>query len=124
MDIAQETINQLIEAGLWHLITDVIVESRGIRGVGKPALLTKLESNPKFKRGVLHGLHVDVGKNRRDYRAIKGSYGRGSTQVVIDSKTFVLYADVDNHSPYDDVVSFIGHSGEVIRGWFNKLKNI
>lgn len=121
MNIPEETVNQLIISRLYPLMTDVVLESRGLNAYGSPGLIHELESNKKFKEGWLHGLHVNVGKHRRDFRSIKGSFGRGSLQVVIDNRTYRMYADIDKDSPYDDVVSFVLHSKDVIRNWFRRI---
>lgn len=85
-----------------------------------PALIRFLERRLDTRRtgifrwGRLHGRHKDIGPDRVDYRSNRGSLGAGSLQVVISKRTGMALIDMDRFSPYEDVVSHIGHLMEVI----------
>jgi hypothetical protein len=66
-----------------------------------------------FRRGFLHSRHKDIGPKRLDFRSDRGSLGAGSLQVVFSRLTGVVFMDVDEYNPYEDIASFFGHAGEV-----------
>lgn len=113
---------QLAAAGLLPLLVPTDVTETHVRAVVRgdalPGLLQRLDGDPRFAHGSLHLLHVDVGAHRRDYRAYRGTFGRGALQVVLDARTGACYADIDRWNPYADVVNWVGHAGEVLRGWW------
>lgn len=86
-----------------------------------PVLLGALERDERFKAGILFGLHRDVGNALIDYRSHTNEFGEGSLQFVIDKLTGAVYADVDKFSPYSDVVGFVGHAGEVVGHFWNRV---
>lgn len=114
---------QLLEAGVLGYLYDVEIDGERIRAKADATLMKKLRNDDRFLEGILHGLHPDVGPSRRDFRSVRGSLGAGSLQIVYDPTTTHFYADVDHASPYDDVVGFVWHAGEVIGGWWRKLRN-
>jgi hypothetical protein len=85
----------------------------GFLDIGAVDLLKK---DPRFANGIFYGLHRDVGKNLIDFRSYNGTFGKGSLQLVVDTVTGAVYADVDRWNPYQDVVSVVGHLGEVLAG--------
>lgn len=87
-----------------------------------PVLLRAMRNDSRFREGLLFGLHRDVGNALTDFRAHTGTFGDGSLQLVIDQKTGACYGDVDRFSPYSDVAGFVGHSGEVIGGFWRNVK--
>lgn len=113
-----EAIDQLMQAGLLGHLWDVSCEDGCVRAVADQDVLALLRADDRFKEGIFHGLHQDVGQHRTDFRGHRKAFGRGSLQIVIDQRTGSFYADIDNHSPYEDVVGFVGHSVEVIRNWW------
>ena len=121
-DRLTEVERQLEAAGYLDLIWSRTVVNGCLRANCTPTLHHVLRSDDRFKEGIGHLLHADVGKHRVDFRSHRGEFGKGSLQIVIDRKTGALYADVDAHSPYDDVVGFVAHNAEVlknkIKGWF------
>lgn len=119
---APEVLRQLMAAGLHPCCHDIQVRDVYLRFVLSDVGRALLAIDSRFARGVLHGLHADVGPNREDYRSHTGSLGRGSLQIVVDRMTGAAYADVDRWSPYSDVVGMVGHAGEVIGGWFKRLR--
>lgn len=66
-----------------------------------------------FRRGPLHSSHKDIGGKRLDFRSDRGSLGPGSMQVVFSRLTGVVFIDMDEFNPYEDVASFLGHAREV-----------
>ena len=66
-----------------------------------------------FRRGFLHSRHKDIGPERLDFRSDRGSLGAGSLQVVFSRLTGVVFIDMDEFNPYEDIASFFGHAGEV-----------
>jgi hypothetical protein len=80
-----------------------------------------LRADGRFAEGMLYGLHTDVGEDLTDFRSYRGTFGRGSLQIVIDKRTGAFYADIDQWNPYADVVNWVGHAfGEVVPHWFRK----
>lgn len=119
-------VRQLSACGALPGLIPVEVTQSVVRATATCAALTALASRLKldhrFAHGVLHGLHADIGPNRQDFRSYRGSLGKGSLQIVLDCSTGKFYADVDRFSPYEDLVGWFGHSGEVLRGWWRRLK--
>lgn len=66
-----------------------------------------------FRRGPFHSRHKDIGSKRLDYRSDRGSLGPGSMQVVFSRLTGIVFIDMDEFNPYEDVASFFGHAREV-----------
>lgn len=116
MDIRE----QLERAGYLSYVASYTPEGRGWRGRIDLEVISLLDRDDRFAKGLLYGLHLDVGDGRNlvDYRSYTGALGRGSLQIVIDRDTGDCWIDVDRHCPYEDVVRFIGHAGEVIAGFF------
>jgi hypothetical protein len=110
-----EAVQQLDVAGyLGHVSSDMETHgSTGLRFSVDLAVLPLLEQDERFGQGFLHGLHKDIGKDLTDFRSFNGKLGRGSLQIVVDRKTGNAYMDIDHHNPYNDLVRFVGHSGEV-----------
>jgi hypothetical protein len=113
-------LEQLQQAGLLSRVTDVRLDPFSVRFVASLPLLAMLDADARFAKGILYGLHRDVGHHLIDYRSHTGVLGKGSLQVVVDTSTYESYADVDSFSPYTDLVGIVGHTGEVIKGWFRK----
>lgn len=111
---------QLGAAGILRYLTPVAVTDRMLTASSAPhhpLIIEQLLKDKRFASGSLHKLHVDVGLNRRDFRAFRGALGakhKGSLQIVIDEITGNFYADVDAWNPYEDVVSWVGHASEVV----------
>ena len=114
---------QLILAGLAPFLYTVELTPAAVRAWASPTLISVLLRDPRFASGVLHGLHPEVGTHRRDFRAYRGTFGKGSLQIVVDERTGKFYADVDHWNPYEDVVNWVGHAGEVLRGWWNRVRS-
>jgi hypothetical protein len=83
-------------------------------------MVVSLRRDRRFNEGMLHRLHADVGNNLTDFRSTRGAFGQGSLQIVVDLTTGTFYADVDLFNPYQDVVNWVGHAGEVVAGWFRR----
>ena len=66
-----------------------------------------------FRRGPFHSRHKDVGPKRLDYRSDRGSLGPGSMEIVFSRLTGIVFIDMDDFNPYEDVASFLGHAREV-----------
>ena len=66
-----------------------------------------------FRRGSLHSRHQDIGPKRLDFRSDRGSLGPGSMQIVFSRLTGVVFIDMDEFNPYEDIASFFGHAREV-----------
>lgn len=111
---------QLESAGVKRYLKNWNMETKSVRGNAHLDVVKYLRAHQSFKEGVFHGLHPDVGDHRCDFRGHRNEFGVGSLQIVMDRKTGSLYADIDHFSPYEDVVSFIGHSGEVIGNFFRR----
>lgn len=109
---------QLGAAGILKYLTPIAVTDRMITASAAPhhtLIIQQLLTDERFANGPLHRLHVDVGLNRRDFRAFRGALGtehKGSLQVVIDEITGNFYADIDKWNPYEDAVSWLGHTFE------------
>ena len=80
-----------------------------------------LRDDWRFKEGVFHLLHDDIGGDRVDFRSHTGELGWGSMQISISQETGRGMADVDARGFYTDVWGQIGHAGEVIAGWWRKV---
>lgn len=113
---------QLEKAGYLKQAIDFDYDEKAVTGVFRFDVFSQLSNDPRFAEGELHHLHPDVGENLRDFRSYNGSLGRGSLQIVLDEKTGRFYADIDAWNPYQDLVNFLGHTGEVIGGFFRKLR--
>lgn len=114
-------VQQLAAAGLLGYLTRVDLTETTVRAIAVPGLLTTLQQDRRFAAGGLHLLHGDVGDNRRDFRSYRGTFGKGSLQIVLDATTGAFYADVDQWNPYADVVNYIGHGGEVVGNFTKRL---
>jgi hypothetical protein len=109
------------DSGTLPFLTELTWHEQGFYGTVKDvnAFAAYLESRLYignkgiFRRGVLHGRHKDVGPKRLDFRSDRGSLGAGSLEVVFSRLTGVVFIDVDQFNPYEDVASFFGHAGEV-----------
>ena len=100
-------------------------DDTSVTGVLNLDAIAMLDADPRFARGGLHHLHVEVGKHRTEFRAHPGEIGTGSLQIVIDTQTGRFYADIDKFSPYTDGVNVIGHTfGEVVPGWLKKIGRV
>jgi len=119
---APEIVQQINKANLDAFLRDVTMTESTIHAFvvegGMADLLSQLRNDDRFAEGVFYGLHRDVGHALVDFRSFRGVLGEGSLQLVIDKETGRFYADVDRWNPYADVVNFIGHTGEVIAGFF------
>ena len=113
---------KVIEAsGTLPFLTGLIWHERGFYGQVKDvkAFAAYLESRLHignegiFRRGPLHNRHKDIGPKRLDYRSDRGSLGPGSMQVVFSRLTGIVFIDMDDFNPYEDLASFFGHAGEV-----------
>ena len=90
-----------------------------VQGVLHPVTRLALAADERFIEGPLGVLH-DVGSPKTEYRSVRGTFGKGSLQVVVNTVDGRCVMDVDRFSPYDDVVGFFGHAWEVVRGWFRR----
>lgn len=114
---------QLILAGIVPYIRTVEISELAVRGwTYQVGLLQHLREHPEFCEGVLHQLHQDVGEDRTEFRCFRGAFGKGSLQLVIDRSTGKFYADLDHWNPYEDVVNWVGHAGEVLGGWWRRIR--
>lgn len=122
-----EVVLQLIEAGyLKDFVTYNVSQGETLLGTLRDpgAVIDRLREDPRFANGVFYGLHRDVGNDLIDFRAYSGEIkdSVGSLQLVIDKKTGNAYADIDGYNPYQDVVSTIGHLGELGKHLWRKIK--
>lgn len=118
-----DVVRQLKQSGaLLHAPGALEVEAYSVRGRTGLLMVVQLRRDSRFAEGTLHRLHADVGTNLTDFRSHRGAFGKGSLQIVVDLTTGQFYADVDLFSPYTDLVNFMGHTGEVIAGWWRKRK--
>ena len=114
---------QLEAAGLTPYLVDTAKSDHAVTGRLRVAAVNVLRADPRFASGSLYQLHRDVGTDLCEFRAHPGELGAGSLQIVIDKTTGKFYADLDRFSPYTDLVNWLGHAfGEVVPGWFKKLK--
>jgi hypothetical protein len=78
-------------------------------------LIGLLKDDAHFANGNFYGYHRDLGADLIDFRSHTGSLGDGSLQGVIEQTTGDCYWDVDQFSPYADLVGVFGHLfGEVM----------
>lgn len=119
-------VDQLVASGYFPFVTNFIVDGDGCRGVFSQTARLALAADTRFQSGPFSLLHPDIPEPRRDYRAIKGTFGRGSLQLVVCDTTGEFWCDVDRFSAYQDVVNQIGHLfGEVIPWpWKKKRKDL
>ena len=110
------TYQQLHKADLLKYCHRILEANNTIIGTVDFNIINILRSDARFKEGVFYGYHRDVGKDLIDFRSHRNCFGKGSLQIVIDYQTGNMYADIDKWSPYEDVVSFFGHTWEVIKG--------
>lgn len=87
----------------------------------KPELLPYLQAHKDFVCGPLSALHPRVGTPRIDLRAYRRSFGPRALQFVINPDTGVGDVDLDRFNPYEDVVSILGHAGEVVSHRLGRL---
>jgi hypothetical protein len=116
-----EALRQLLRAGYDRHLRETAVHGVSISFYLSSEGRARLAMDERFAQGPLHHLHSDVGDDLTDYRAYHGAFGKGSLQIVVDRSTGRAYADVDRWSPYGDVAGFLGHTGEVIGGFFTRL---
>lgn len=112
---------QLQDAGYAQLLTAWSLNGDTLVGTATPAFLARLRADDRFANGVFYGLHRDVGTDLADFRSYNGVLGPGSVQIVIDTNTLAVYADCDRFNPYEDVVRFLGHTGEVLGDGIRRL---
>ncbi len=114
--------HSVIEAsGLLQFVSGLKWHERGFYGHVNDVkafvahLESRLHTDPDgiFRKGFLHSRHKDIGPKRVDYRSNRGSLGAGSLQVVFSRLTGVVFIDMDEFNPYEDVTSFLGHALEV-----------
>jgi hypothetical protein len=94
-------------------------------GIAPLGLATRLQQDARFANGVFYQLHrKDFGPDAAltEFRSYRNTLGKGSLQIVFDQKTGAVYADIDGHNPYEDVVSIIGHNVTVLKNWFRKRR--
>lgn len=119
---APDVLEQIRKADLDGYLAEFETTETSIHGFvptpSLPALLAQLRKDNRFAEGLFYGLHRDVGQALTDFRSFRGVLGEGSLQIVIDKETGRFYADVDKWNPYADVVNFLGHTGEVVAGFF------
>jgi hypothetical protein len=114
-------------AGILRYITPEFVDENAIAGTVDLAVLEHLRKDRRFVCGFLHKLHPEVGTPRTEFRSHSRELHPDlprSLQVVVNTVTGRLHADVDKFSPYSDVVGWIGHAGEVVAGWFRRRRHI
>lgn len=116
-----EVFWQIADAGYAERLLHFSVTGDHMAGIVDSTLIASLEHDERFANGLFYGLHTDVGSNLVDFRSYNGVIGPGSLQIVIDRKTGAFYADVDRFNPYEDVVRFLGHTGEVLAGLFRRV---
>ena len=117
-----EVVLQLNEAGyLRDFVSYSESEGDTLMGIVRLDVIDRLKADSRFANGVFYGLHRSIGNDLIDFRSHTGELGVGSLQLVIDKKTGAAYADVDQWSPYADVVGFVGHSGEVVKHFFRRV---
>ena len=113
---------KIIEAsGTLPFVTGLVWHERGFYGQVKDikVFAAYLESRLHignegiFRRGILQRRHKDIGAKRLDFRSDRGSLGPGSMQIVFSRLTGVVFIDMDEFNPYEDVASFFGHAREV-----------
>ena len=76
-----------------------------------------LSNDNRFRSGWLSFLHR-VGPGAKDFRSKGGVLGSGSMQVAFSIQANIFNIDVDRYSPYDGVLSFMGHAFiEVLPKW-------
>lgn len=118
-----EALRQITRAGLLDYLTITGVTQSSVHGKLNLEAVPLLSGDKRFARGVLYGLHRDVGTDLTDFRSFGGELGKGSLQIVVDTKTGDCYCDVDRFSPYGDVVGFLGHAfAEVVPHWLMRFR--
>lgn len=120
---ATEVLAQLHMAGLLQFFPTLYVGPSSVSGSVDLRVIDFLRKDDRFLSGILHRLHPEVGEDRVEFRSIRGTFGDGSLQIVIGRDTERFHADVDAFSPYDDLVGFGGHTGEVAGHFFARLWN-
>lgn len=117
-----EAFRQIHRAGYLNDLVGYHVEGSRVEGIVDLSILPKLRADTRFHEGPLHSLHQDVGHHRTEFRSHTGEFGDGSLQFVICLDDGSFYADVDKFSPYADVVGLFGHAGEVLSGWWKRMR--
>lgn len=114
-----EVFAQLHASNCVPFIREYVIAPHSVTGKCELRMVVHvLRRNKRFTEGSLHGLHVDVGKRRTDFRSERNSVGVGSLQIVVDLESGRFYADIDKWNPYQDAVNWLGHAfGEVLPGW-------
>lgn len=113
-------IVQLARAG--YLATDFKRDGPAVRLTLDGTLRERLDVDARFLHDpIFKANHVrDVGTPARGYRALRGTFGPGTVQVVVNSETGAAYADIDSWNPAEDVVGAVGHLVEVVSGWWRR----
>jgi hypothetical protein len=122
-----DILAQLLEADVLRYAVSLIehdatkAQGAHISGRFQMAILKYLPNHPEFKFGPAL-LHAEVGTPRIEFRSLKGAFGDGSLQIVINLKDGRFYADVDNFNPYESWGEFMKHNVlEVyLPKWFKK----
>lgn len=104
-----EASRQLYQAGYSPYVMSIEVVENHVTGRMDLGVIDQLTGDPRFANGVLYSLHRNVGEDLRDFRSYRGSFGKGSLQIVLDVKTGAFYADVDQWNPYADLIGFVMH---------------
>lgn len=111
-------MEQLRAATLLPFLRHLSLGQHTVSARADPHIVVVLRARKEeFKEGVLYALHRDVGQHLTDFRGFRGQFGKGSLQIVLDTRSWQFYADVDKWNPYADVVGFVGHASEVVGGW-------
>lgn len=109
-----EAHRQLEKAGLLNYLAWIEADEDSIEAWAAAALIPDLRKHPSFVETPWWWLHRTLGKHLTDFRGLRGAFGNGSLQIVVDKKTGRCYADVDGFAPVD-VYGSVMHMAEVIR---------
>lgn len=120
-------LSRIEQAGYRSLLRDVVlVTDNKITAYADLKLVLLLRGDPRFKEGIFHGLHPNVGKPRTEFRSHTNEFGdgSGSLQVVINTRDGFMECDCDGWSPYSDLLGIVMHLGKEVlwpklKGWFS-----
>ena len=110
---------KMARAGLLPFVREVSKYSQEdgapcLRGLMNPAVIARLEHDPRFAPDPWPTLHGDVGDDPVSFRSYTNKKDAiddtgGSLQLVVDRQTGHFYADVDATNPVQDIVGTFGH---------------
>ena len=121
-------LSRIEQAGYRSLLRDIVlVTDNKITAYADLKLVLLLRGDARFKEGIFHRLHPNVGKPRTEFRSHTDEFGEGSgsLQVVINTRDGFVECDCDKYGAYADLVGMVRHMAEEViwpklKGWLGR----